>query len=177
MTDALKKPNWFKRHKVITGILAILAIFMIIGAMGDSSTKQTQTSNSTGSEALKTETTEKTSNAKPTAEPKSYEPVDTKSLITEFDENQLAAEKKYKNKLVQLRAKIGNISEDIVGTPFLSLKPTSESETYFGTTIKCSFKDSDSITAVKKGEIVTVNGEVASQSIGIIQLNDCQLVQ
>lgn len=38
MSDTPTKKNWFKRHKIITGILAALIIFGIIGAIGDSST-------------------------------------------------------------------------------------------------------------------------------------------
>jgi hypothetical protein len=158
--DNEKKPNWFKRHKVLTGILVLFILFTLIGAASGSSDTSTGTA----------------SPQPTTAAAPSYEQVDAKAMITEFDENQLSAEKKYKKKLVEFEAKISNISEDVLGTPFLSLVPLASGDAYFGTSIKCNFDNSDALTALKKGETVTVRGEVDTQSIGIIGVNKCSVV-
>ena len=101
--------------------------------------------------------------------------VTTADFIAEFDKNQIAAEDKYKDKSIEFTAVIRNISEDIVGTPFLSLQPT-EDKAYFGTTIKCDFKDKAELTSFANGQSVTLQGTVTTQSLGIIGVKDCKAV-
>jgi len=101
--------------------------------------------------------------------------VSTDSFVKEFDDNQLAAEEKYKGRLIEFSAVIQNISEDIAGTPFLSLKPTAD-EFYMGTTIKCNFKDKAELVSVKNGQSVVLRGTVDTQTMGIINLKDCRIV-
>jgi len=49
MSDKTTKPNWFKRHKIITGVLAAFIIIGIIGAIGDSNTSNQPAAASTSS--------------------------------------------------------------------------------------------------------------------------------
>lgn len=104
------------------------------------------------------------------------EEVVASEFIGAFDKNQLKAEQQYKDKRIKMTAYINNISEDIVGSPFLSLQPTAE-QYYFGTTAKCNFKSKDELTSVEKKQQITVEGTVTSQDLGIIGLKDCQIVQ
>lgn len=104
------------------------------------------------------------------------EEVNATEFIGAFDKNQLKAEQQYKDKRIKMTAYINNISEDIVGSPFLSLQPTAE-EYYFGTTAKCNFKSKDELTSVEKKQQITVEGTVTSQDLGIIGLKDCTIVQ
>jgi len=159
-----KKKNWFARHKVLT---AIIAIVVIIGIAGSGSSSPSET-NSTGSN---------TKMEKQTEVEITYEEVNTLTLIKKFDDNQLSAEKKYKDKGVQLTAKIQNISEDILGSPFLSLEPKNAEEYYFGTNIQCMFDTEDDLLNVSNGQIITVKGIVGEQSLGIIGLDECQIVE
>lgn len=169
-----KKQNWFMQHKVLTGMIIFFIILMIGGSGGNKKESVAQDLNTQPVQEVKKEETKPAE--KPTEVPPTYETVDTKVMITEFDENQLAAEKKYEKKLIQFTAKIKNISEDIMGTPFLSLAPPTASDTYFGTTIKCNFKNKDDITTVKKNQKVIVKGEAQSQDLGIITVDNCQIV-
>lgn len=154
--------------KIILGIVGIIVLFVIIGAVGGGGKKETPPTAPAG---------EQREEARPEEEQPIEEAlsVSTAEFITEFDENQLAAEEKYKDKLIEFTAVIGNISEDILGTPFLSLKPTAE-EFYMGTTIKCSFKEKSELTAVKNGQTVTLQGVVDTQSLGIISIKSCKIV-
>lgn len=163
-----KKKNWFLRHKVLTAIIVIFVIIGIAGAGGSSTSNTTSTSSSSSKSDTKVEKQVKTA--------MTYEEVDTTTLIKAFDDNQLSAEKKYKDKGVQLKAKIKNISEDIVGSPFLSLEPANAGEYYFGTTIKCEFGNSDDLLDVSNEQVVTVKGIVDEQSLGIINIKECQIV-
>jgi len=152
--------NWFVRHKIITGILALFLIGIIITSVnGGSSNTSNNTNNTSNAEETKTATK-----------------VTTTAFIGEFDKNQLSAEQKYKDKLVEFSAVIDNISEDIASTPFLSLKPSSD-QYYVGTTIKCSFASKSDITSLANGQTVTLQGTVKNQSLGIIDIRDCKVVK
>lgn len=160
-----KKGNWFMRHKIITGIIILV---VIIGVASSGGSSQSTSSNS--------------GSGTPTAQEQqaqtiTYEKTDTKAMIEAFDNNQLAAEKQYKDKYVEITAQIKNISEDIVGTSFLSLEPVNAGDFYVGTTIKCSFKNSDDLLSVKNGEKVTLKGKVKEQSLGIISIDECQIAE
>jgi hypothetical protein len=102
--------------------------------------------------------------------------VEIASFMQEFDENQLAAEKKYKDKIVELSGYIKNISEDIGGSPYISLDKTLET-TFNLTQVKCVFKSANDVMGLKNGQKVAVKGEFISQVAGIIELKNCQLVQ
>ncbi len=160
-----KKGNWFMRHKIITGIIILVVIIGVASSGGSSQS----TSSNTGSGTPSTQEKQ--------AQTITYEKTDTKAMIEAFDNNQLAAEKQYKDKYVEITAQIKNISEDIVGTSFLSLEPVNAGDFYVGTTIKCSFKNSDDLLSVKNGEKVTLNGKVKEQSLGIISIDECQIAE
>lgn len=161
MSDVEKKPNWFARHKILTGILVIIVIGMVAGGSGDSSSTRSNSS---------TPTPQATQEI-------SYEKVDAKAMIGEFDSNQLAAESKYKDKYVEFKGIIKNISEDIASNPFLSIEPPAAGEYYYGTTIKCSFKTKDELMSVQNKQAVILRGQVKSQTLGIITLDKCSIVQ
>ncbi len=161
MADVYKKKNWFARHKILTGILVIIAIGMIGNAAGGSN----KGDSSAGSSPT------------PSAQEITYEKLDTKSFIAEFDQNQLAAESKYKDKYVEFKGVIKNISEDIASNPFLSIEPPTTGDYYYGTTIKCTFKSKDELMNVQNKQTVTLRGQVKSQTLGIISLDKCSLIK
>src|SRR6266702_5047171 len=116
--------NWFARHKIMTSILVIIVVFIVIGAAG--SKGGSNTSSDTG-----TTSTNNASQA-PKAAPMV---VDATALVGEYDKNKLAAQDKYTGKVVQTTAFIDNISSDIAGSYYLSLKPSND-QYYAGTTFQ-----------------------------------------
>ena len=80
------------------------------------------------------------------------------SLIADYDKNQLAAEKKWGGKLVTVTGKIRNISEDILGKPYLSLE--NPSEAFSITSVACFLGNSADAERLANGETRTVSGTV-----------------
>lgn len=154
--------SWFARHPILT----ILLVLFILGIFGSA----------IGTDKTSTTTQKTTSTTETSAEPTKVEAmkIDALEFVTEFDKNQLKAEEKYNDKVIELTAVIKNISEDIAGSPFLSLEP--QGNEMFGTSIQCLFKDKSTLTSVENGNIVVVQGKVSSQSLGIIILKDCNLM-
>lgn len=159
--------NWFLRHPILSILLALFVLGVIGAAGGD----KTTTSSTNSSANKQTSAPEK---QEPTAIV--AEEVDAATFIGAFDKNQLSAEKQYKDKRVKMTAYIQNISEDIVGSPYLSLKPSAE-KYYFGTTAKCTFASSDELTSVENEQQIVVEGTVQEQSLGIIAMKDCKIVK
>lgn len=159
--------NWFGRHKIITGILVIIVVFGIIGAAGS---KGGNTSTSSGNNTTTTD-----SNNQPEAKPTPMV-IDAVSLVGEYDKNKLSAQDKYTGKVVQTTAFIQNISSDITGSYYLSLKP-SDDQYYVGTTLQCFFADKKVLTSLANGQSVTVAGTMQEMSLGIVEMKDCSLVK
>ena len=154
--------------KKLLKILGIVVVIGVIGAMisGGGNSQPTKTEKETSKQQKVVDNKNK----------KEVVKVNIASFISEFDENQLAAEKKYEGKIIEVSGYIQNISEDITGTPYISLDKT-PNPSFNLTHIKCSFKSSESLTGVKKGQKITVRGEFVSQDMGVIQLKNCEIVK
>lgn len=145
-------------------IFAIPAIMVILTPT--SSTSSTDDNVDTAEEPLDEETPETTATA---------ETVDMQKFIDEFDENSVAAETKWKGKLVKMTGYVGNIDEGLLGETYVILNPVAD-EYYFGTAIQCYFESKESVTNLKKGQKVTLQGEVGSESIFNISINKCSVL-
>lgn len=145
--------NWFSRHPLLTllGVLPVFAFWICIFSSG--SEKQAMPENS----------------------PKPPMEIEMNVLVAAFDQNQLEAEQKLNGQFITTGGFITNISEDILGNPFASLKPTSDPY-YFGTTLQCFPKDrnKNELMGFKNGEKIGVRGIVNGQSLGIIELKNCE---
>jgi long-subunit fatty acid transport protein len=98
------------------------------------------------------------------------------ALIADFDRNQLSAEKKWGDKSVVVTGVIDNISEDVLGKPYLSFENPSDEITL--TSVACYLKNVADAEKLANGETRTVQGVVdEDQSLGVIALNDCVVVK
>lgn len=158
------------KKKIIIGVIIFFVVIGIVGALagGDNNTAS-NTNNQTSDTTNQQE--------QPQVQDQTPMTVVTADFIAEFDKNQLAAEEKYKGKLIEFTAKIKNISEDIMGSPFLSLEPELADEFYYGTTVQCFFEDKSQLTSLENGKTITVRGTADTQSLGIIGVKKCQVVQ
>lgn len=160
--------NWFVRHKITSVILALIVLGIIGAATGGNKGSSTSTSTVSSGGG-------NTQQEQPTVAPKALV-VDATDLVKEYDKNKLAAQDKYTGKEVQTKAFISNISNDITGSYYLSLKPSNE-QYYVGTTLTCYFSDKSALTSLSKGQEVTVQGKMEDMSLGIVAIKDCSLVE
>jgi len=147
-TVTVKRRKW---PIVVGATLGILVIVGITSTCSDS----TQTPTAATSSA--------TGKAKPAAPVLT---VKAAMFAGEFDDNQVAAEKKYNGKRVRITAKITNITGGHLA--FSDLTPE-----FSMTQIDCKLRDSDQALTVKNKQAVTITGTVAGQSIGVIEFKDC----
>lgn len=159
--------------KLGLGCLGIVIFFAVIGAVASKGS-------SSNSKSTLNNTDTNTNVQTPTQEVKKPEVVITSELIAEFDKNKLAAEDKYKDKYIEFEGKVKNISEDIAGTPYLSIEPVTNQEYYFGTTLACYFNKNkqqglEIVKGLENGEIYSLRGTISGMTLGIITVNNCEV--
>ena len=147
--------------KILKIIGIVILIFIVIGIFSGGSDNKSSNKKETKKE-------------QPKEIKKEIVKVDTRSFIKEFDDNQLAAEKKYEGKIVELTAYIMNISETL-GKPYLVLDTTPNGGESL-TSINCKFNSKEELLNLKNGQRITVRGEFESQDFGVIGLVNCEIV-
>ena len=144
--------------------LGILIVLSIIGSLASPS-KTEKSTNSTDSN-----TNETTQQVEKKAEQESMK-IKASELADDFDANQVAAEAKWKDKLVEFSSEITNITESGLSFGKVSSKEFSMTQ------ISCRTNNKDQLLSVKNGETVIVKGIVGSQTIGVIDVKDCEIVK
>lgn len=97
------------------------------------------------------------------------------TLVSEYRDNGVAADTKYKDQLVEVTGVVESIDKDILGTPYVAL----ESYKYaIIDHIQCMFSHSNEaeLGTVKKGQKITLRGEVQGKS-GNIVVTGCSIVK
>lgn len=139
-------------------VLIVLGIFIIIGSIGGS------------------DKTGPTSQNTPVAAPEPAFSLTAIKMASDYKENEVAADAKYKGKLVELSGTVDTIGKDISDTPYIAFETENQYEVI--NRVQCMFKDGDTqaLSAVSKGQKITLRGTV-SGSLGNIIVKDCQIVQ
>lgn len=131
----------------IGGFFIICAMFCCIGGLLDRDIETPVIIDSTAT------STKPTTKPKPTKE--IIGKIDADTLIKEYDENEIAADQKYKNKKYEITGQINDISEVLN-----SLTVTLSSEEFALTTVRLKLKDKDKsiVAKLQKSEEITVIG-------------------
>lgn len=143
--------------KVLLIIGGIIALVIIIGAVSGGSKPSQPVS--------------PVSEATDSAQNKTATVIKASEIADDFDKNQVSAANKWKGQFVQFSAEISNITPN--GISFYNVG----SKQYSMTQISCSIKNKDQLLSLSNGEQVTVKGIVQGQTIGVIDLSDCEVVK
>ncbi len=143
-------------------MIAAVGIFIVIGCGGQSAndTKAPETGNKTLT----------TAPAEPKAAPIK---IDAKALTKAYEENELAADGKYKGKTLVVTGEISNIAETL-GNVTVQLKGNDMLKD-----VMCSFDESehDRVAQLKKGSKVTLEGTGDGMTLGIyVGLQSCKVL-
>ena len=134
-------------------IIAIVAIALLSGGGSDKGKQESKSSSSTQEQS-----------ATPTA-------ITAKELAGDFDSNQVAAEAKWKDKFVEFSAAISNITDS--GLSFYNVA----SKEFSATQISCKIADKQQLLPLKNEQVVKVRGVVGDQTIGVIEIKNCEVVK
>lgn len=97
-------------------------------------------------------------------------------LTKEYDQNELAADGKYKGKLLSVSGKVSEIAETF-GSVTVDLEGHKESGINL-LSVKCSFNDSEkgAISKLKKGQNATLTGRGDGKTANLyVGLKDCKI--
>ena len=100
--------------------------------------------------------------------------VTAEDLMNAYEENEVAAKKKYEDKLIDVTGTITDISATLSDQACVTLSAGG-----FGRFIKCYFEDDDTIDDVaklEKGQAVTIRGECDDLLLLGISVDDCTVV-
>lgn len=140
-------------------IIIIVIIGVIAGSQGgDSSMKQTSTSTDQQKQEKITE-------------------VDYTILHQEYMDNPIAADAKYKGKILQLTGKVENIDREIAGNTYITFNIGGQ---YSLENVRITFKKSEEtkVAQLKKGQTVTIKGKCTGTLLSTtVALNDCEIVE
>ena len=100
------------------------------------------------------------------------EAVTAQELFKAFDENEVAANRRFEGKLVEVSGTIQSISAGIGGDPVVALKTENE---FMPARIYLDEDSEDAVATLKQGQELTARCESASVIIGSPSLNDCVL--
>jgi len=134
----------------------VLIIIGVVSSAGKSGNSQKSGSNGTSQEKQQVQ--------EPTV-------IKAQELADDFDANQVAAENKWKGKLVQFSAEVTNITDTGLSFSKVASKEFSMAQ------ISCRVTDKQQLLSLKNGQTVTVKGVVGCQTIGVIDVSECQVVQ
>ena len=92
-------------------------------------------------------------------------------LYSEYDSNQVAADAKYKDKVVEISGSIGGIGKDITDTAYVIIGGTGMLNG-----VQCMFPKGQetAIGNLSKGQQITAKGEVSSK-IGNVLVRNCTI--
>lgn len=103
-----------------------------------------------------------------------YIEVTASKLISDYEDNKVAADQKYEGKWLKVTGTISSIDTDIGGDVYICLEDGSDAWSF--TDVQCYFNDDsiDSVASLKNGNIVTVIGKCTGMSWNV-GLSDCEL--
>lgn len=140
---------------IFGGIILVIVVIASIGGSGSKDGNQQTTANTANNQPKVTPTPEK---------------INARDLADDFDGNQVAAEAKWKDKLVEFSAQISNITDTGISFQDVASKQFSMSQ------ISCKIQDKQQLLPLKNGQTVTVRGVVGGQTIGVIDVKQCEVV-
>ena len=163
--------------KALPILIASIMVLSLFGCGGSASTGQAgnekTTSNPTAEPAE-----EAAAASDPAGQSEATEPetaaieVTAKEMLQEYDDNEVKADEKYRDKLVTVTGKINDVGKDILDEAYVSVGTGSE---YEFITVQCYFSDEEELKKVSdlnKGDDITLTGTCDGMSINIL-LNDC----
>ena len=165
---ALPPANKFLKEKMrisLSGGLKFIVVLILLGIAGSQMGGKVKT------EVAQTNTQEK----KKIEQPVETMKVTATQISEDYKANEVAADAKYKGKLLEISGLVDNIGKDILDTPYI----TFQTEQYaIVNQVQCMFSKSDeqSLSTLTKGQRVTLTGEVSSKLVTII-VKGCKIVE
>ena len=151
------KKKWYlkKRMFVVYAIFVLLLIGSLSGSKSSSSTASGETQQ---------------------AVPETAITVTASKLTADYKDNEVAADGKYKDKLLEISGTVDTIGKDILDTPYIAFQTDNQYEIV--NRVQCMFGKDDiaTLSQVTKGQKITLRGTGAGK-LGNIEVKGCKIVK
>ena len=100
--------------------------------------------------------------------------IDAETLHAEYKANEVAADKKYKGKVLEVTGTVKEIKKDVFNHPCVLMELN---QNQFMSSVDCRFPDTAQaqLGNLRKGDQITVRGRCEGMLISAVQLKDCIL--
>lgn len=109
--------------------------------------------------------------------------ISSTALLTAYSKNELAADKKFKDKILIVIGKVDEVGKDLMGDVYVSFKTPNPFDSNFPkdlnpmSSVQCYFEDTDGLENLSKGDRVSIQGECDGLKMINVVLQDCKLVR
>lgn len=169
----MKKPIYKRKWFIVVVIILVLGVFG--AAMGDNDTKNSESKKTTTEKDTaidNKDNIEDNTEEDKTEEPEPEVIVVAKDLAQEYDDNEIKANKNYKDKFAEITGKVSSIGE-VLSSTYVVL---SAEKDFALTQVQCFFKDKseiDKIAEISKGDTVTIIGTIDGKSLNV-EVENCK---
>ena len=104
-----------------------------------------------------------------------YEAVGIAALLRAYDNNEIAADRRYKDRLIVTRGYVTSVDKGPLGGLYLTLGGTAEQ--FQSPDVRCSLAQSEEAEAaeIDKGSQRTISGRVDGLTLMSVFLRDCEI--
>ena len=159
-----EKETFSNKHGLILSLVGIIILAIIFGSVSAAQ-------NSTKVNGQKSSSAQSNQNTAVQQTPAMQ--VTATQLAADYKANQVAADAKYKGKVIEVSGTIDTIGEDIMNNPYVSLDDGD-----IITSVQCSFNQSDQaqLASLQKGAQINLEGTVQGDVVEV-SLNNCSIVK
>jgi hypothetical protein len=152
---------------VAYAVLAVFVIFMFIGVRSWRSDLNYPKQLQRPSDAPATQ------NKRPLISDAELTTVEAKALQSFYEQNEIAADQKFKDKWFKVSGLVQSVGTDILGSPYVAIE--AGDDTFF--LVQCVFAldNSDDLASLRRGQRVTIAGK-GSGKMGNVLLRECRIV-
>lgn len=169
--------NWYQKKRWwAAGALALMIIFGSMSGGGETTDNQELAASESNTQS---EPAEQTAAEEEKAEPKAAEPkamkVDAQKILKEFEENEAAADAKYKGKVIEVPGEIYKVDTEVWDEDQYIVQVNGGGQWDF-LTVNCNDLPASAVTSLKKGQDVTVRGEFDDGGDLGVEIKDCKVL-
>lgn len=144
----------------------VIIVIIVIGAIGSNGSKDKDVQQASGSKQEDKKQAEKKEEIIETIE------ISADDLYSAYKENEVAADQKYKNKMLEISGTVNSIGKDITDTIYITLE-TGE----LLNSVQCYFKNSeaDAVASLSKGQEITVIGKCTGLTLTNVMIKESKI--
>lgn len=157
-----------KGNPFVIGCLGLLGLFVVIGVIGNLVGGDKGSGSSSSSPA--SSDTSDSSSSDSSSEPAAIS-ISANQLSSAYNANELAADDKYKDKVLAVSGTVDSIGKDITDTPYVTLQANGD---LLG--IQCMFDNQykEQLSKLHKGQQIQIHGTCKGKTLNVL-LADCTL--